>query len=203
MGCMLASSDSAGKLSMQSRILPPAAGCRSQLPMSEAVMSTSWSIHSPRSSILKSSSGDSRPMNWRSGCWYGHSCSSKHLQNSSVVSAMPDQPRLRQISCSARAMRPALADTYIKSAMREKESSLGLLTNACSRMLIFPVLFSMPPLISYGQQERASASSSGISSSRTATFSNSAHCDSMYSTSASLMCRFRLLLNTSMVVCLM
>lgn len=43
---------------------------------------------------------------------------------------MPDQPRLRQISCSARAMRPALADTYIKSAMREKESSLGLLTNA-------------------------------------------------------------------------
>jgi hypothetical protein len=53
------------------------------------------------------------------------------LHRRSASSAVADQPRRRQISNTARAMRGALVDTYIMSAVSEKLSTRARETNAC------------------------------------------------------------------------
>jgi hypothetical protein len=53
------------------------------------------------------------------------------LHRRSASSAVADHPRRRQISNTARAMRGALVDTYIMSAVSEKLSTRARDTNAC------------------------------------------------------------------------
>lgn len=60
-----------------------------------------------------------------------HAMAERTLHRRSASSAVADQPRRRQISNTARAMRGALVDTYIMSAVSEKLSTRALDTNAC------------------------------------------------------------------------
>mmetsp|Transcript_17116 Transcript_17116/g.51223 ORF Transcript_17116/g.51223 Transcript_17116/m.51223 type:complete len:244 (+) Transcript_17116:1481-2212(+) len=188
MGCSWASRARRGKASTRARMLCPAAGWRSRAPISPALMSCSWSSSTPRSSSFASSSGASELPNWRSGCWWLHSRSSKALQRRSASSAVALHPRRRQISNTERAMRGALADTYIMSAVSEKLSMRALDTKAWMRTQTLPCLDSGPPRASKGQASPSSRSSSGSSSSLTAMFSNSLDCAIMLSIRASSMC---------------
>ncbi len=86
-------------------------------------LTASWSSPSCLSSSLRSSSKGRACSNWRSGCCSGHSRISNALLSVRHSSAADDQPRRRQISNRARAMRGAFWDTYIRSAVREKDST--------------------------------------------------------------------------------
>ena len=77
--------------------------------------------------------GHSRVHETRSCPVHGLHTAAITLHRRSASSAVPDQPRRRAISNTARAMRGAFVDTYIMSAVSEKLSTRARDTNACKR----------------------------------------------------------------------
>ena len=103
-------------------------------------------------------------------------------------------------------MREAFWEMYDESATSENASIRARLTYTWRRRFTLPVLSAMVALISMGHarlRSRCRLSSSGISSSLGAMFSNSLACDTMCSTSGMLMCRRRCSSKISIEACLM